>query len=107
MTRFRLLGTILMLPVLGVVLATAGCGGDKKATETGGSKKTETSKEKKGDTSTTAASGPKTALKPAGFATIKGKITYDGDPPPPADIRIPDDNKAKAYCLTGPHTDPT
>ena len=108
MLRFRLLGTILMVPVLTIVLAAVGCGGsEKKPTESSsGGKKERGKTEKTAETGATSAAA-KTALKPTGFATIKGKITYDGDPPPPADIHIPDDNKDKQYCLKGPHTDPT
>jgi hypothetical protein len=111
MFRFRSLTPLLVVPVLSVALATVGCSGsDTKApSSTGGGKKAERPKtpEKTSEGGGTAKAGSRTALKPAGFATIKGKITYDGTPPPPVDIHIPDDNKDKQECLKGPHTDPT
>ena len=109
MSRFRLLGTVLMVPVLTIVLATIGCGSNEKKTSesSSGGKKDKSKTEKSAESGGAASSAAKTALKPTGFATIKGKITYDGDPPPPADIPIPDNNKDKDYCLKGPHTDPT
>jgi hypothetical protein len=111
MFRLRFLTPLLIVPVLSVALAMVGCSGSETKTppSTGGPKKADRMKgpEKPSEGGGTAKTGAKTALKSTGFATIKGKITYDGTPPPPADIRIPDDNKDKQYCLQGPHTDPT
>ncbi|HLJ92380.1 MAG TPA: hypothetical protein VKU02_04225 [Gemmataceae bacterium] len=107
MMRFRYLGIILGAPVLAVALSMTGCGGsDTKPTQSSSGKKSEGDKksEKTSDSGSASSSGAKTGIKPTGFAIIKGKITYDGDPPPVADIPIPDDNKDKAYCLKGPHT---
>jgi hypothetical protein len=106
MRRFRLLEIVLVVPLLVVALSIAGCGGETKAPSSGGGKKGAEAG-KKTEKTAESAGGAKTAIKPAGFATIKGKITFDGTPPPPADIHIPDDNKDKQYCLKGPHTDPT
>ena len=41
------------------------------------------------------------------MATLKGKVTYDGTPPPRPPLNIPDDNKDKAFCLMGDSKDPT
>jgi hypothetical protein len=102
------MGTIFMVPVLAIVLTAVGCGGgEKKVTDSSGGGKRERGKSEKVESSTATPPGAKTAVKPTGFATIKGKISFDGTPPPPADIRIPDDNKDKQYCLKGAHTDPT
>jgi WD40 repeat protein len=44
----------------------------------------------------------------AGRATIKGKVTFAGDPLPPAKtVTIPDNNKDKDYCHKGPLNDPS
>jgi hypothetical protein len=51
--------------------------------------------------------GAKTELKPAGFATIKGKVTYEGIPPQSAEINIADANIDKNFCLKGAHKDET
>src|SRR5262249_56099529 len=100
-------GTRVVVPVLAVALISAGCGGgDTKATGTGKPKAEggKGEKEKGGGTSSTAGSTP---LKAEAFAIVKGKAIYDGTPPPPADIPIPDTNKDKEYCLKGPHNDPS
>jgi hypothetical protein len=108
MFRIRLLGAILMVPVLAALVAMAGCGSNEKKTpETSSTSKKGTSKSKTESGSTAPATG-KTALKPAGFATIKGKVTYDGTPPPAMDLAPKfEGNKDKDTCLKGPHTDPT
>jgi hypothetical protein len=105
MFRFRLFGAILMVPVLAIGLTVAGCGGgEKKTAESSGSKKSKSEKKHEGTTS----SSGKTALKPTGFATIKGKVTYDGTPPAAVDLAPKfEGNANKDYCLKGPHTDPT
>jgi hypothetical protein len=105
MFRVRSLTPLLVVPVLSVALAAVGCSGNetKAPSSTGGSKRAE----HKATEKSSASGAAKTAIKPAAFATLKGKVTYDGTPPTPADIHIPEDNKDKAYCLKGPHTDPT
>jgi hypothetical protein len=107
MLKLRLLGTILMVPVLAIVVA--GCGSsEKKTAETSGPKRETRKSDKKAESSSGATSGQKTALKPTGFATIKGKVTYDGTPPTPVDLAPKfEGNKDKDQCLKGPHTDPT
>jgi hypothetical protein len=99
------MASLLTPPVLAIALATVGCSSSDTKAPPSGVKKA--ASDKKGEGTGSGTSAAKTALKPTGFATIKGKITFDGTPPPPADIRIPDDNTNKEYCLKGPHTDPT
>jgi hypothetical protein len=104
--RSRFWGSLLLLPFLTGALVTLGCGSDKgtdrpkPAAGGGGSK---------GDSkaSSSASASEATPIKPTAFATIKGKVTYAGDPPARADIAIPDNNKDKSECLKGDHKDPT
>jgi hypothetical protein len=107
MSRFRIFGAVFMTSVLAVALASVGCGGgDKKegpSKTTGGP--TVTTGGKTDGSATT--KGEKTPLTPAGWATIKGKVTYDGTPPAPKQVNIPPDHQNKDYCLKGPTNDPT
>jgi hypothetical protein len=90
---------------------TAGCSSEKK-------EKAEAKKESGGSTSEA-----KTSSKPAtsggaveevastGTAALRGKVTFDGDPPPPSDFKAQmeaqTDPAARSHCLKGPTTDPT
>jgi len=96
---------LFVTPALAVALALAGCGGGASTPSASSSKPTATTP----TVASTAGgeSGEPTALKPDGFGTIKGKVTYVGDPPPRADIQIPDNNKDRDYCLKGEHSDQT
>jgi len=106
MTRFRLWTTILAAPAFAAALAAVGCGGGDKATTPG--KPTSTSDAPKSGGSTTGGSseGP-TALEPKGFATIKGKVTYEGTPPAAEEIHFPEnlEKKDRDVCLKGEHRD--
>ena len=105
MSHFRFTASLLTVPVLVIALAMVGCSSsDTKAPPSGGKRG---ASDKKGEGTSTGTAAAKTPLKATDFATIKGKITFNGTPPPPADIRIPDENENKEYCLKGPHTDPT
>jgi hypothetical protein len=105
MIRMRLVAGIVIAPLTAIALASLGCGGgEKKADMT---KTTPTTKSARTVGSKSGSASEKTELKPTAFATIKGKVTYDGTPPTPADLPIPDSNKDKSFCLTGPHKDQT
>src|SRR5262245_16353285 len=58
-----------------------------------------------------AAKGEKTALESTGVATIKGKVTYDGDPPPTGDMKAAmqavTDPKDREHCLKADTENPT
>jgi hypothetical protein len=105
MARLRFVAGLVMAPLAAITLANMGCGG--------GEKKAETTKSSGARASSTSGGGgvsgktEKTELKPVAFATIKGKVTYNGTLPTPADIAIPDTNTDKSYCLKGPHKDQT
>jgi hypothetical protein len=52
--------------------------------------------------------GGRTELAATGWATLKGKVTYDGEPPEPADLTDQmAGNKDRDYCLKGDTEDPT
>jgi hypothetical protein len=102
MARYRLWAAVFVAPAVAVALASLGCGGSTTSSSVSRS------------TSTTASSGSESAateelsaLKPAGLATIKGKVTYNGEPPPAANLPIPDNHKDKDYCMKGEHRDQT
>jgi hypothetical protein len=110
MSGYRLWGSVLVVPVLGAALISLGCSGGNKSTPsagggTGGKSSVSQSTEEGGKKS--AGRGEVTALEAKGRGTIKGKVTFAGDPPPAANVRIPDDNKDKEYCRKGPINDPS
>jgi hypothetical protein len=50
----------------------------------------------------------RTSLKSSGWATLRGKVTYDGDAPPRGDFTDSmAGNKDKSHCLKGDTEDPT
>jgi hypothetical protein len=96
---------VFVAPALAVALASFGCGGGTSTTSVSSTSNPSTpvAPMDKGSSG----GDEVTALKPQGFATIKGKVTYVGDPPAPAALPIPDNNKDKDYCLKGEHNDQT
>ncbi|MBL8792967.1 MAG: hypothetical protein JNM56_03615 [Planctomycetia bacterium] len=91
MHRYRSLGMLLTLPALAVLMGGCG-GGDNK----GGPAPVATSP----GTTTPPPSGERTAVEGKGVATLKGKITYDGEAPKPADITAQIQGQDdKAHCL--------
>jgi hypothetical protein len=55
-----------------------------------------------------AAGAERTPLKSSGWATLRGKVTYDGDPPPRVDFTDSmAGNKDKSHCLKDDIEDPT
>jgi hypothetical protein len=105
MQRLRFSGIALLVPALAMLVVGSGCSGDTKdkpPAKSGG-----------GDAgkSASAKSGDKTALASTGVATIKGKVTYDGDPPPSSDLKAAmqavKDEKERDHCLKGDTENPT
>jgi len=98
--RFALL---LLVPILAVLVATAGCNKDKDggAASDGGA-----SKDGKGGNPPKA--GERTAVAATDYnGTLMGKVTYEGDPPKPADFKDQmEKHQDKATCLAGPTADP-
>jgi hypothetical protein len=90
--------------MVAAVLALSGCGGGEKpapkGNESGGKAVT------RSDQSGHATSGEATALKGTGHATLKGKVTFAGDPPPVKKVDM-DNQKDKPYCEKGETNDPT
>jgi hypothetical protein len=103
MQRVPRFALVLGIPILAVLVATAGCGKEKdkdgKVASDGGGEK-----EKPGK------AGEAEAVAAKGTGSLKGKVTYDGDPPklPPFterdDFQKHDD---KAFCLMGSMANPT
>lgn len=91
MNRYRSLGLLTAVPVIAALIVIPGCGGgDKPAPSATGP----------GATTQPAPSGEKTAVEGKGVATIKGKVTYDGDAPKPADIKGQIEKQDdKTHCL--------
>jgi hypothetical protein len=90
-----------MVPLLSVAFLSLGCGGSEKkhrSKDKGGESTTKPADENP----TPASSGSKerTALPSTGLATIKGKVTYDGDPPTPAALNV-EASQDKDYCHKG------
>jgi hypothetical protein len=89
MNRFHLAAILFLVPIAAIIIS--GCGGgddtDKpKASKRGGGGGSERKAGSSG-TQKAGASGPLTALDTKGTATVKGKVTYDGNPPKPGDFR--------------------
>jgi hypothetical protein len=100
-----MLAITLLIPA--AALVAVGCGGgDKqdKPKSTGGAP---TVGKSGGEGGKAASGGDRTALEATGTGTLKGKVTFMGDPPVPQDLKIPDENKDKPHCMKGPTKDPT
>src|SRR5262245_23136439 len=100
--RFTLLA--LMVPVLALAMALAGCGGGD--TKDKGSKGGDGTTPKGGDGGAKASgSGEKTAIEGKSRGTLKGKVTLDGELPnmatATADLQAKMKAKDEAHCLTG------
>jgi hypothetical protein len=111
MSRFRLWGSLLLVPALAALLSTVGCGGsdkpDKDVARSSGNKSATDGGAQKGSAdSGSKPAGEKTALEAANTATLKGKVTYDGDPPKLPDLKgrmetEVKDPKDREVCLKG------
>src|SRR5205823_7803541 len=90
MQRLRFLSIVLLIPAVAVLVAAAGGGGgDTEKPKSGTSGGTTASSGKTGDkggTTGKSSSGAKTELASTGSGTLKGKVTFDGDPPKPKPI---------------------
>lgn len=96
MQWFRMATLTFVIPALAFLLTAAGCG-KKEEGKVGG-----LSKPGGGPTGSTTG-GAKTALEAKAFGVLKGKVTYDGDPP--ADDgklkKQMEEHKDKEVCLAG------
>lgn len=107
MNRIRWFTLLLAVPLLAGLVALSGCGGgskDKTEGKGAGSGPSGTEEPVK--------AGALEELKSAGVATIKGKVTYDGDPPPKVSLKekMVDQVKEKKdldHCLKEDTDDPT
>jgi hypothetical protein len=99
MRRFRLVATVFLVPVLTYLVATLGCSsGDNKPGSSGGPGPGNTGQPPGG-------TGKPKAVEAKDFATIKGKVTYDGDPPNPGTVTDREDfkkNEDKEKCEANP-----
>jgi hypothetical protein len=108
MMRYQWWGGLVVLPLLSVALVSLGCGDNKTDKPVGKAAGSGSGTVGKGDSRGGGGSTAEaTPIKATSFGTIKGKVTYVGDPPVRADIAIPDNNKDKSECLKGDHKDPT
>jgi hypothetical protein len=102
--RLRNLAAFLSVPAFAAALLTAGCSSDNKQTPAKGSD----SKPSASDSGTkSTASGDKTPFEVTPTATLKGKVTFDGEPPEPKDLTpLISQQQDKNHCLKGPTKDP-
>jgi hypothetical protein len=104
MQRLRLISALLAMPALAVLIAAAGCGGgesEKPQANTGGGGKATSGSSSK-------SASARTELASTGWGTLKGKVTFEGDPPKPAPIDFEAKKKEDApYCHMGPKNDTT
>jgi hypothetical protein len=111
MLRFYRVALLLCVPILAVLLATAGCSKDKDGQAKDGASSDSKSKDSKdGKSDSKGGAGAVVAVASTGTGTLKGKVTYDGDPPKLPDFKERDDFKGHAdkdLCLMGPTADPT
>jgi hypothetical protein len=107
MQRLHRIALLLSIPILAVLIATAGCSKDNKdGNAAADGKEAKDGKEKGGG----AGAGAITEVASTGTGTLKGKVTYDGDPPKLPDYRERDDFKMHAdkdLCLMGDTSNPT
>lgn len=104
MKRLRFWGAALLAPALTVFLA--GCGDKSKEAPKAASGETKKSGDATAKPVTTG--GEKTPVEGKGVASLKGKVTYDGTPPAPKDLK-PEMEKQqdKSHCVMGDTLDPT
>src|SRR5260370_688824 len=105
--RIRNLAMILSVPVLGAALLTAGCSSDNKQSPPKGSENKPSATDS-GSSSTTksTASADKTPLEVTPTASLKGKVTYDGEPPTPKSLKAQMElQQDKDHCLKGDTTE--
>src|SRR5262249_50061925 len=107
MFRFRVGLVLVLVPALAVVLA--GCGGDKdNAPKSTGAAKSGGGGGGGGGKFASSSGGAKAPLEATGVCTLKGKVTYDGDPPKRADLKPAIEmQQDKNHCLQGETLDPT
>jgi hypothetical protein len=93
-----------------LALVVIGCGdkGDKPAPPPGTGSKAGP-KDSGGGAGAAAKGGERMAVKGTGVATVKGKVTYDGEPPTPKDFKplMEERKDDRDHCLKGPTKDPT
>lgn len=112
MQRVRLLSVAAVAFCLASAVAVTGCAGEKpkerseaRSTTSGGADEKTVSK---GEAKSATSSGAKEQLASTGSGTLRGKVTFDGDPPAPADLKpVMEAQQDKSHCLKGPTTDPT
>lgn len=106
MQRIRWISTLLAIPAMAVLVASAGCGGGDTEKPKGGGASSTTggATVTSGGESKKAASSAKQELASTGSGTIKGHVLYDGDPPKPAQLKMEKDTD---HCMKGPKSDTT
>jgi hypothetical protein len=98
MRRFRLFAAVFLVPVLAYLAGTLGCSSSDNKGSTGSGGPPVSSH-------LVTPAGDRTPLEAKGFATIKGQVTYDGEPPDPGSITSRQDfkeHKDKAKCEEAP-----
>jgi hypothetical protein len=98
MQHFRFVGFLVAAPALAALLSIAGCSGDKS--EQPAAKKSDVGAEGKG-VKKSGGRAEKEPLAAKSWGSLKGKVTYDGEPEPVKNIPIPDSVKEKDQCLQG------
>jgi hypothetical protein len=96
-------GSICMVTMLGVALASMGCGGDKTGGDKGGGSPKPSASS--GDNKGGAPKGERSGIVPTGWATLKGRVTFEGTPPAVKDVDLVDaagkPNANADYCKKG------
>jgi hypothetical protein len=101
MQRFRLWGALIAAPALAAFLSLAGCSGEKEQPAAKKDTGSSVGPEAKGGGRPAVRGGARAPLVATGWGSLKGKVTFDGDPPPVEQIVIPDTVKEKDQCLAG------
>jgi hypothetical protein len=103
MKRVHRFACLFLVPTLAVLLGLAGC------KDTGKEKDKDADKDKGGqrDADKGTPAGELEALTGKGVGTLKGKVTYDGDPPERKELPGVSTNENKDHCLKGDVKDQT
>jgi hypothetical protein len=99
MQRFRRMSLMIAAPALAAMLSIAGCSSDKS--DQPAAKKSDAGSAVGAARKTAKGGETKEPLVAKGWGALKGKVTFDGDPPAVKQISIPDSVKEKDQCLQG------
>ena len=99
MWRMRLSLVLALVPAVALFTTLAGC--NKEPAKEAAKNDADKDKDRDKDKTKPKTTGPAAELASTGWGSLKGKVKFEGAAPPAPEIKIPDDNKDKAYCLMG------